>query len=144
MDGFHISPSYNQHISFFFPPFLQWAPCHAIVATPLLIAFELLLCIYLESLYGMSPVITMKFCFTRIDNLAFWMLFSICLFEVLVYCKILGCDQKLQQNYPGQKIYILLNYPVTTSASIPWLQKHCFCIHVVSNVYLTETNYFLQ
>ncbi|XVF12338.1 hypothetical protein REPUB_Repub08aG0107800 [Reevesia pubescens] len=27
----------------------QWAPCHAIVATPLLIAFELLLCIYLES-----------------------------------------------------------------------------------------------
>ncbi|XP_061362156.1 uncharacterized protein LOC133305917 isoform X2 [Gastrolobium bilobum] len=29
----------------------HWAPCHAIVATPLLIAFELLLCIYLESLY---------------------------------------------------------------------------------------------
>ncbi|XWS61003.1 hypothetical protein CRYUN_Cryun07bG0088000 [Craigia yunnanensis] len=27
----------------------QWAPCHAIVARPLLIAFELLLCIYLES-----------------------------------------------------------------------------------------------
>ncbi|WOL02814.1 hypothetical protein Cni_G11533 [Canna indica] len=26
-----------------------WAPCHAIVATPLLIAFELLLCIYLHS-----------------------------------------------------------------------------------------------
>ncbi|KAH9722563.1 RING-type domain-containing protein [Citrus sinensis] len=29
----------------------HWAPCHAIVATPLLIAFELLLCIYLESIY---------------------------------------------------------------------------------------------
>ncbi|KAJ9187307.1 hypothetical protein P3X46_002780 [Hevea brasiliensis] len=29
----------------------HWAPCHAVVATPLLIAFELLLCIYLESLY---------------------------------------------------------------------------------------------
>lgn len=29
----------------------HWAPCHAIVATPLVIAFELLLCIYLESLY---------------------------------------------------------------------------------------------
>ncbi|KAG4390632.1 hypothetical protein GLYMA_05G013200v4 [Glycine max] len=29
----------------------NWAPCHAVVATPLLIAFELLLCIYLESLY---------------------------------------------------------------------------------------------
>ncbi|XP_022765849.1 uncharacterized protein LOC111310666 isoform X1 [Durio zibethinus] len=27
----------------------QWAPCHTIVATPLLISFELLLCIYLES-----------------------------------------------------------------------------------------------
>ncbi|CAL0307149.1 unnamed protein product [Lupinus luteus] len=29
----------------------HWAPCHAVVATPLIIAFELLLCIYLESLY---------------------------------------------------------------------------------------------
>ncbi|XP_039040482.1 uncharacterized protein LOC120178750 isoform X2 [Hibiscus syriacus] len=36
----------------------QWAPCHAIVATPLLIAFELLLCIYLESVdvYGFAAV----------------------------------------------------------------------------------------
>ncbi|KAF3948590.1 hypothetical protein ACB098_04G083000 [Castanea mollissima] len=29
----------------------HWAPCHAVVATPLLVAFELLLCIYLESVY---------------------------------------------------------------------------------------------
>ncbi|OVA06753.1 Transmembrane Fragile-X-F-associated protein [Macleaya cordata] len=29
----------------------HWAPCHAIVATPLLVAFELLLCIYLEGIY---------------------------------------------------------------------------------------------
>ncbi|CAL5362505.1 hypothetical protein CsSME_00053928 [Camellia sinensis var. sinensis] len=28
----------------------HWAPCHAIVATPLLIAFELLICVYLESI----------------------------------------------------------------------------------------------
>ncbi|KAL0908997.1 hypothetical protein M5K25_023516 [Dendrobium thyrsiflorum] len=28
----------------------QWAPCHTIVATPLLVAFELLLCTFLESL----------------------------------------------------------------------------------------------
>ncbi|XP_022736733.1 uncharacterized protein LOC111289728 isoform X2 [Durio zibethinus] len=36
----------------------QWAPCHAIVATPLLIAFELLLCIYLESVnvHGFAAV----------------------------------------------------------------------------------------
>ncbi|XP_073139839.1 uncharacterized protein [Henckelia pumila] len=27
----------------------HWAPCHAVVAVPLLVAFELLLCIYLES-----------------------------------------------------------------------------------------------
>ncbi|XVE58709.1 hypothetical protein DITRI_Ditri04bG0190800 [Diplodiscus trichospermus] len=32
----------------------QWAPCHAIVATPLLIAFELLLCIYLESVHALG------------------------------------------------------------------------------------------
>ncbi|XP_078441015.1 uncharacterized protein LOC144710998 [Wolffia australiana] len=30
----------------------NWAPCHAVVATPLLIAFELLLCIHLESFYA--------------------------------------------------------------------------------------------
>lgn len=29
----------------------HWAPCHSVVATPLLVSFELLLCIYLESLY---------------------------------------------------------------------------------------------
>uniref|UniRef100_A0A0A0LPI4 RING-type domain-containing protein n=1 Tax=Cucumis sativus TaxID=3659 RepID=A0A0A0LPI4_CUCSA len=36
----------------------HWAPCHAVVATPLLIAFELLLCVYLESLsvYGFTAV----------------------------------------------------------------------------------------
>ncbi|XP_039025317.1 uncharacterized protein LOC120158563 isoform X2 [Hibiscus syriacus] len=36
----------------------QWAPCHAIVAAPLLIAFELLLCLYLESVnvYGFAAV----------------------------------------------------------------------------------------
>ncbi|KAJ4875068.1 Transmembrane Fragile-X-F-associated protein [Raphanus sativus] len=33
----------------------HWAPCHAIVATPLLIAFELLLCVYLESAHARSP-----------------------------------------------------------------------------------------
>ena len=35
----------------------QWAPCHAIVATPLLIAFELLLCTYLESVNGIEPTV---------------------------------------------------------------------------------------
>ncbi|CAN4086743.1 unnamed protein product [Withania somnifera] len=30
----------------------HWAPCHTVVATPLRVAFELLLCIHLESIYG--------------------------------------------------------------------------------------------
>ncbi|TVU04258.1 hypothetical protein EJB05_50176 [Eragrostis curvula] len=30
----------------------KWAPCHSVVAAPLLIAFKLLLCIYLESIRG--------------------------------------------------------------------------------------------
>ena len=30
----------------------QWAPFHAVSGTPLLVAFELLLCIYLEHSYG--------------------------------------------------------------------------------------------
>ncbi|KAF9595324.1 hypothetical protein IFM89_038476, partial [Coptis chinensis] len=36
----------------------NWAPCHAISAMPLLVAFELLLCIYLESTnaYGFAAV----------------------------------------------------------------------------------------
>ncbi|TKY69408.1 RING finger protein B [Spatholobus suberectus] len=32
----------------------HWAPCHAILATPLLVAFELLLCIHLESNYAVN------------------------------------------------------------------------------------------
>ncbi|KAM2456024.1 hypothetical protein PS1_015950 [Malus domestica] len=36
----------------------HWAPCHAVVATPLLVAFELLLCIYLDSVsvHGFAAV----------------------------------------------------------------------------------------
>ncbi|KAJ0750825.1 putative transmembrane Fragile-X-F-associated protein [Helianthus annuus] len=33
----------------------EWAPCHSVVATPLLIAFELLLCIFLENSYVSKP-----------------------------------------------------------------------------------------
>ncbi|KAH9626535.1 hypothetical protein KSS87_017976 [Heliosperma pusillum] len=42
----------------------NWAPCHAVAATPLIVAFELLLCIYLESLqvFGI-PVINLKIVF---------------------------------------------------------------------------------
>ncbi|KAI5568919.1 hypothetical protein BDE02_12G045200 [Populus trichocarpa] len=42
----------------------HWAPCHAVVATPLLIAFELLLCIYLESVYVYHiPAVNLKIVF---------------------------------------------------------------------------------
>ncbi|PNY11416.1 transmembrane fragile-X-F-associated protein [Trifolium pratense] len=42
----------------------HWAPCHAVVAMPLLIAFELLLCIYLESLYVRGfPAVDLKIVF---------------------------------------------------------------------------------
>eukprot|EP01018_Ginkgo_biloba_P038266 Gb_01953 [translate_table: standard] len=48
------SPPHDRH----------WAPCHAVVATPLLIAFELLLCTYLDShdVY-VSPVVNLKIVF---------------------------------------------------------------------------------
>ncbi|RZC74794.1 hypothetical protein C5167_050277 [Papaver somniferum] len=32
----------------------MWAPCHAVVATPLLVAFEILLCVYLEGIYAVN------------------------------------------------------------------------------------------
>ncbi|KAM3310705.1 hypothetical protein ACQJBY_031400 [Aegilops geniculata] len=42
----------------------HWAPCHSVVAAPLLIAFELLLCIYLESLRVKNhPAVDMKIVF---------------------------------------------------------------------------------
>nr|CAD1837578.1 unnamed protein product [Ananas comosus var. bracteatus] len=42
----------------------HWAPCHAIVATPLLVAFELLLCIYLQSIsVGNHPAVNLKIVF---------------------------------------------------------------------------------
>lgn len=42
----------------------HWAPCHAVVATPLLVAFELLLCIYLEGIYGHGdPAVSLKVAF---------------------------------------------------------------------------------
>ncbi|KAK1277487.1 hypothetical protein QJS04_geneDACA019673 [Acorus gramineus] len=42
----------------------HWAPCHAVVATPLLVAFELLLCMYLESIYVHgSPTLNLKIVF---------------------------------------------------------------------------------
>ncbi|KAJ7956582.1 Transmembrane Fragile-X-F-associated protein [Quillaja saponaria] len=42
----------------------HWAPCHTVVAMPLLIAFELLLCIYLESLYVHGfPAVNLKIVF---------------------------------------------------------------------------------
>lgn len=42
----------------------HWAPCHTVVAVPLLIAFELLLCTYLDSRYGYGiPVVNLKVVF---------------------------------------------------------------------------------
>ncbi|XP_059640212.1 uncharacterized protein LOC132282515 isoform X2 [Cornus florida] len=42
----------------------HWAPCHAIIAAPLLIAFELLLCIYLESIYvNRAAAVSLKIVF---------------------------------------------------------------------------------
>ncbi|XP_038984746.1 uncharacterized protein LOC103721407 [Phoenix dactylifera] len=42
----------------------HWAPCHSIVATPLLIAFELLLCIYLQNISTHTdPAINLKIVF---------------------------------------------------------------------------------
>ncbi|KAK1427262.1 hypothetical protein QVD17_15945 [Tagetes erecta] len=42
----------------------NWAPCHAVVGIPLLVAFELLLCVFLESVYVMKvPAVNLKIVF---------------------------------------------------------------------------------
>ncbi|CAA6664303.1 unnamed protein product [Spirodela intermedia] len=54
----------------------HWAPCHAVVATPLLVAFELLLCIYLQSVYVYGhPAVNLKIVFLPL--LAFEMIILI-------------------------------------------------------------------
>lgn len=122
----------------FFLFFLQWAPCHAIVATPLLIAFELLLCIYLESLYGMSGSITMKFCSTRIDNSTFFILF----FFLLICGYTWLCSEvtiklsRTKNSFHYQIILLVYLYHECI--------KHCCFIRMVSNFYLTRTICFLQ
>ncbi|XP_031497306.1 uncharacterized protein LOC116262263 [Nymphaea colorata] len=42
----------------------HWAPCHSVVATPLIVSFELLLCIFLEGLWVHgSPAVNLKIVF---------------------------------------------------------------------------------
>nr|XP_043636546.1 uncharacterized protein LOC122607598 isoform X2 [Erigeron canadensis] len=42
----------------------HWVPCHAIAGMPLLVAFELLLCVFLESIYVMRvPAVDLKIVF---------------------------------------------------------------------------------
>lgn len=71
----------------------HWAPCHAVVATPLIVAFELLLCIYLQSEYvNGSSAVNLKIVFLPL--LAFEVLILIDNFRM---CKALlpGDDESM-------------------------------------------------
>ncbi|KAI5660156.1 hypothetical protein M9H77_28949 [Catharanthus roseus] len=71
----------------------HWAPCHAVVATPLVTAFELLLCIYLESKYvNGSAAVSLKIVFLPL--LAFEVLILVDNFRM---CKALlpGDDESM-------------------------------------------------
>lgn len=74
----------------------QWAPCHAVVATPLLIAFELLLCVYLESKdVNSSAAVSLKIVFLPL------LAFEICiLVDNFRMCKALlpGDDESMSDD----------------------------------------------
>ncbi|GER38624.1 transmembrane Fragile-X-F-associated protein [Striga asiatica] len=71
----------------------HWAPCHAVVAMPLLVAFELLLCIYLESIY-VNGSASMNLKITFLPLLAFEVIILIDNFRM---CKALlpGDDESM-------------------------------------------------
>ncbi|KAG5536240.1 hypothetical protein RHGRI_023879 [Rhododendron griersonianum] len=96
----------------------HWAPCHAIVAAPLLIAFELLLCIYLESIaVSGSAAVNLKIVFLPL--LAFEIIILIDNFRM---CKALlpgddesVSDEAIWETLPGKIQY--------TESFIPSLYK---------------------
>ncbi|XP_044465261.1 uncharacterized protein LOC123195549 isoform X1 [Mangifera indica] len=104
----------------------HWAPCHSIVATPLLIAFELLLCIYLESVYvqGM-PAVNLKIVFLPL--LAFEM---IVLIDNLRMCRALmpGDEERMNDEAIWEALphfWVAISMVFFVAATVLTLLKLC-------------------
>ncbi|KAG5229937.1 Transmembrane Fragile-X-F-associated protein [Salix suchowensis] len=104
----------------------HWAPCHAVVATPLLIAFELLLCIYLESVY-VYHIATVNLKIVFIPLLAFEVIILIDNFRM---CKALMpgeeesiSDEAIWETLPHFRVAISMVFLV--AATVFTLLKLC-------------------
>lgn len=81
--------TYSDLVSYFLE---QWAPYHAIMATPLFVSFELLLCLYLDRTYGMQEM-NILFCSLSTKWLVFhgfascsrWKLFEGIIAPILIF-----------------------------------------------------------
>ncbi|XP_052179454.1 uncharacterized protein LOC127792873 [Diospyros lotus] len=104
----------------------HWAPCHVVVATPLLVAFELLLCIYLESIYvnGFAAV-TLKIVFLPL--LAFEVIILIDNFRM---CKALlpGDDESMSDEAVWETLphfWVAISMVFFVAATLFTLLKLC-------------------
>ncbi|PWA34483.1 zinc finger, RING/FYVE/PHD-type, Transmembrane Fragile-X-F-associated protein [Artemisia annua] len=106
----------------------HWAPFHVIVATPLLIAFELLLCVFLESIYdNKDPTVSLKIVFLPL--LAFEITILIDNFRM---CKALlpGDDERLSDDAIWETLphfWVAISMVFFVAATVFTLLK--LCVH---------------
>nr|XP_016434817.1 PREDICTED: uncharacterized protein LOC107761150 [Nicotiana tabacum] len=104
----------------------NWAPCHAVVAIPLLIAFELLLCIHLESIYVIhSAAVNLKIVFLPL--LAFELIILIDNFRM---CKALlpGDDESMNDEAIWETLphfWVAISMVFFVAATVFTLLKLC-------------------
>nr|XP_016506791.1 PREDICTED: uncharacterized protein LOC107824519 [Nicotiana tabacum] len=104
----------------------NWAPCHAVVGIPLLIAFELLLCIHLESIYVIhSAAVNLKIVFLPL--LAFELIILIDNFRM---CKALlpGDDESMNDEAIWETLphfWVAISMVFFVAATVFTLLKLC-------------------
>ncbi|XP_072991152.1 uncharacterized protein [Typha latifolia] len=96
----------------------HWAPCHAVVATPLLVAFELLLCIYLQCItVGDDPAVNLKIVFLPL--LAFEIIILVDNFRM---CKTLmpgdeeSCEEAIWETLPHLWVAISMVFLIAATS----------------------------
>ncbi|KAJ6809190.1 uncharacterized protein M6B38_161365 [Iris pallida] len=105
---------------------MHWAPCHAVVATPLLVGFELLLCLYLESTSVLHyPAVNLKIVFLPL--LAFEVIILIDNFRI---CKALmpGEDESISDEAVWETLphfWVALSMVFLVAATTFTLLKLC-------------------
>ncbi|KAF3772950.1 hypothetical protein EJ110_NYTH56512 [Nymphaea thermarum] len=103
----------------------HWAPCHSVVATPLIVSFELLLCIFLEGLWVHgSPAVNLKIVFLPL--LAFEIIILIDNFRALMP----GDEESINDDAIWETLphfWVAIAMVFFVAATIFTLLKLCVC-----------------